>query len=197
MTLRKGMLGKRRVPYPFGLDWDLDNLPPDTFLLYPDLLEESLAEASPGMELSNSPSRETAISAFQKAANQDYLRRFMSPDEIVRVQRSARDPLAAVEGAEKSPAQQQRNSGTQTIRAGENLSLHWSWFRAAICYMTIAFIASLGMFLIPLLRHPKPRLTVNGGRGLSGAGTPDIPRLVSKRISEGRHSPQGPAGGSR
>ena len=167
MTLKMhtfGMAGRRTAQI---LCYDLENLPPDTFILYPDILDESLTEFNLGLKLSNSLLPMSAISNFQKAANLDYLLHFESPTDIVRAKRSIQDALAPAQRAEIGDIHQPEKSvARHTLSDAENLSLHWSWFRAAICYIALGFITCSGLFVFPLLRHPQPRLTENGGSKL-------------------------------
>lgn len=168
----------------YAHSYDLEKLPPGTFILYPELLGRSFTDDRAEWELSNSARRETTTPGFLNDANLNYFLRYASFDDMAEAQRNIRDILAPAKQAENDAAQpQSENAGTHTTYSAEIPALRWNWFRGAFCYIAVGFIACLGMFMVPLLRQPNPGLPMNGGSKFSRTVAP----AVDPRPSANKH----------
>lgn len=186
--------------------FDLENLPPDTFVIYPDRMGNYLAEdtqSSVDAFDSGSTKPELELSSVPGETTYDYLRAaqltlFVPYTTTVDVaqpeehdQTSHLDKLESIADTpnEVEFVSEPFNRNALSVSRSRSRFPKWSALRPTVVYVAAGFFACVMMFAIPGLRRPASTQTPKGINEISQAEAQQMSeQTASKELTERTHT---------
>jgi hypothetical protein len=197
----------RRMRVAQASSFDLENLPPDTFVIYPDRMGNYLAESTQLSEDafdSGSTKPELELSAVAGETTYDYLRAaqlslfvpytttvdVVQPEDLD--QTSSFEKLDSIADTPNEVELVSESFNRNALSVSRSRFLKWSALRPlrpTIVYVAAGFFACVMMFAIPGLRRPALTQPSKGINEISQAGAQQMSeQTASKELTERTHT---------